>query len=99
MTWLAVVLLAGVCIFMRVAVPLGLGDNRPVWLERALAAATPALLAALVVTGTVSNGKRLDLDPRLAGTAAGAVVALARGPLLLVVVVAAAVTALIRATT
>jgi branched-subunit amino acid transport protein len=97
MTWLAVVLLAGVCVFMRVAVPLGLGDHRPAWLERALAAAMPALLAALVVAGTVSDGQRLDLDPRLAGVAAGAAVAFARGPLLLVVVTAAGVTALIRA--
>jgi branched-subunit amino acid transport protein len=96
-TWLAVALLAGVCVVMRVAVPLGLGEHRPPWLERALAAAMPALLAALVVAGTVSDGQRLDLDPRLAGVAAGAAVAFARGPLLLVVVVAAGVTALIRA--
>lgn len=96
MTWLAVVLLAGVCVFMRVAVPLGLGDRRPAGLERALDAAMPALLAALVVAGTVSDGQRLDLDPRLVGVAAGAVVAVARGPLLLVVVVAAGVTALTR---
>jgi branched-subunit amino acid transport protein len=98
-TWLAVALLAGVCVFMRVAVPLGLGDRRPAWLERALDAAIPALLAALVVAGAVSDGQRLDLDPRLAGVAAGAAVAFARGPLLLVVVAAAGVTALIRAVT
>jgi branched-subunit amino acid transport protein len=98
-TWLAVVLLAGVCVLMRVAVPLGLGDRRPAWLERGLDAAMPALLAALVVAGTVSDGQRLDLDPRLAGVAAGAAVAFARGPLLLVVVAAVGVTALIRAVT
>jgi branched-subunit amino acid transport protein len=98
-TWLAVVLLAGVCVFMRVAVPLGLGDRRPAWLERALDAAMPALLAALVVAGAVSDGQRLDLDPRLAGVAAGAAVVFARGPLLLVVVAAVGVTALIRAVT
>lgn len=99
MTWLAVVLLAGVCVFMRVAVPLGLGHRRPAWLERALDAAMPALLAALVVASSVSDGQRLVLDPRLAGVAAGAAVAFARGPLLLVIVVAAGVTALIRAVT
>jgi branched-subunit amino acid transport protein len=98
-TWLAVVLLAGVCVFMRVAVPLGLGHRRPAWLERALDAAMPALLAALVVASSVSDGQRLVLDPRLAGVAAGAAVAFARGPLLLVIVVAAGVTALIRAVT
>ena len=99
MTWLAVVLLAGVCVFMRVAVPLGLGGRRPAWLERALDAAMPALLAALVVAGAVSDGQRLALDALLGGVAAGGAVALARGPLLLVVVAAAGVTALIRAVT
>src|SRR5919204_366295 len=58
-----------------------------------------ALLAALVVASAVSDGQRLVLDPRLAGVAAGAAVAFARGPLLLVIVVAAGVTALIRAVT
>jgi branched-subunit amino acid transport protein len=99
MRWLAVALLACVCIFMRVAVPLGLGNRRPAWLERALAAAMPALLAALVVAGAVSDGRRLVLDPRLVGVAAGAVVAFARGSLLLVVVAAASVTALVRVVT
>jgi branched-subunit amino acid transport protein len=99
MTWHAVVLLAGVCVLMRVAVPLGLGERRPPWLERALDAALPALLAALVVSGAAADGQRLELDPRLAGVAAGAGVALARGPLLLVVVAAAGVTAALRALT
>jgi branched-subunit amino acid transport protein len=95
-SWLAVTLLAAVCVFMRVAVPLGLGDRRPAWFDRALTAALPALLAALVVAGTVADGRALEADPRLAGVAAGAVVAVARGPLLLVVVAAAGVTAALR---
>jgi branched-subunit amino acid transport protein len=97
MTWLTVALLAAVCVLMRVSVPLGLGDHRPEWFDRALTAALPALLAALVVAGSVSDGQRLAADPRLVGVAAGAVVALARGPLLLVVLVAAGVTAVLRA--
>ena len=96
MTWLAVALLAGVCIFMRVAVPLGLGDRRPAWFDRALGTALPALLAGLVVSSTVADGRTLTADPRLAGGAAGAVVVAARGPLLLVVVVATGVTATLR---
>ncbi|HEY0630500.1 MAG TPA: AzlD domain-containing protein [Thermoleophilaceae bacterium] len=99
MSWLAVGLLAGVCVLMRTAVPLGLGEHRPAWLERALEAALPALLAALVVVGTVADGQRLELDPRLAGVAAGATVVAARGPLLLVVVAAAGTTAVLRALT
>ncbi len=93
----AVASLAAVCIFMRVAVPLGLGEHRPPWLDRALAAALPALLAGLVVAGTVADGRSLEAGPRLAGVAAGAAVAVARGPLLLVVVAAAGVTAALRA--
>ena len=97
MTWPAVAMLAGVCVLMRVAVPLGLGDRRPPWLERGLSAALPALLAALVVVGTVADGQALEVDPRLAGVLAAGAVVLARGPLLLVIVVAAGVTAGLRA--
>jgi branched-subunit amino acid transport protein len=97
MTWVAVLALAALCVFMRVAVPLGLGDRRPAWLERALVGAQPALLAAFVVVGAVGGGQRLVVDERLAGLlVAGAVVAV-RGSLLLAVLSAAAVTALLRA--
>jgi branched-subunit amino acid transport protein len=82
---------------MRVAVPLGLGDRRPAWLDRALAAALPALLAALVVVGTVADERALEVDPRLAGVAAGGVAVAARAPLLVVVLIAAGVTAVLRA--
>ena len=44
----------------------------------------------------MADGRALEADPRLAGVAAGAVVAVARGPLLLVVVAAAGVTAALR---
>jgi branched-subunit amino acid transport protein len=95
-TWVAVGLLAAVCVFMRVAVPLGLGDRRPAWVDRALTAAVPALLAALVVVGTVAHGRALEAGPRLAGVAVGAIVAAARGRLWLVVATAAGVTAVMR---
>ncbi len=52
-----------------------------------------ALLAALVVTGTVVVGQRLVLDARLAGLAAAVVLLRVRAPLVLVVVGAAAATA------
>ena len=97
MNWVAVASLAAVCVFMRVAVPLGLGEHRPAWLDRALDAALPALLAGLVVAGTVADGQALEADPRLGGVAAGAAVVAARGSLLLVVVAAAGVTAGLRA--
>ncbi len=97
MTWVAVGALAVLCVFMRVAIPLGLGDRRPAWLERALAAAQPALLAAFVVAGTVGDGHRLVVDERLPGLLAAGVVVAVRGHVLLAVLAAAGVTAALRA--
>lgn len=92
----AVAALAIVCIGMRVAVPLGLGDRRPPSLERALKTAVPGLLAALVVTGAFAHGRHLDADARQAGLLTALVVIARRGPMLVIVIVAAAVTAALR---
>ncbi len=56
-----------------------------------------ALLAALVVSQTVVDGQELVVDARLPGVAAGAVAVWRGAPCWLVLVVAAAVTAAIRA--
>lgn len=56
-----------------------------------------ALLAALVVVQAVAVGKHLDFDaPRLAGFAVGAVAVWRRAPFLVIVLLAAATTALLR---
>lgn len=96
-TWVAVGLVAAICALMRVSVPLLLGQRPGVRLTRALELAVPTLLAALIVTQTFGAGQSLVIDPRLAGVAAGGLVALARKPLLLALVVAVGVTALTRA--
>ena len=57
----------------------------------------PALLAALVVSQTVVDGRSLVVDARLAGVAAGAFAVWRSAPFWLVLVIAAAVTAGIRA--
>lgn len=57
----------------------------------------PALLAALVAIGTFADGRTLVLDERVLGVGAAAVALRLRAPVLLVVVLAAAVTALARA--
>ncbi len=57
----------------------------------------PALLAALVVNQTVSDGQQLVLDARLAGVAAGAVAVWRGSPFWLVILVAAAVAGGLRA--
>ena len=70
--------------------------------DRALAVIAllaPALLAALVLTGTFTDEKELTLDPRAAGLACAALAALLRAPLLVTVLVAAVGTAAVRALT
>jgi branched-subunit amino acid transport protein len=69
----------------------------PPWAPRVIALLVPALLGALVLVGTVADGSRIVLDARLAGVAAGAAALLARAPLAVALVVAAAATALVRA--
>ncbi len=59
----------------------------------------PALLAALVVNQTVSDGQELVLDARLAGVVAGAIAVWRGAPFWLVILVAAAVAGGLRAVT
>ena len=95
--WFTVLALAAVSVAMRVTAPLLLGERRPERLDRSLTFAVPTLLAALVVTGTLVEGREVVLDPRLAGVAAATATAAARAPLLVAVLVAAVVTAGLRA--
>jgi hypothetical protein len=57
----------------------------------------PALLAALVATQTFGDGRHLVLDERAAGLAAAAVPVALKAPILVSVLVAAVVTAALRA--
>ena len=95
--WLVVAAVGAATIGIKSAGPVLLGGRplppRLVAVVRLLA---PALLAALVVTQTVVSGDRLVLDARLAGVAVAAVALVLRAPLLLVVVLAAASTAILR---
>lgn len=65
----------------------------------ALALLPPALLGALIVVQTVASDTSITFDARAAGVAAGAVAAWRNAPFIVVLVVAAAVTALVRAIT
>ena len=57
----------------------------------------PALLAALVVTATLAEGKEIAVGDQTAGVAVGGLVAWRTGSIIGCVVVAAAVTAALRA--
>lgn len=57
----------------------------------------PALLAALVVNQTVTDGQDVVLDARLVGVVAGAIAVWRGAPFWLVILIAAAVTGVFRA--
>jgi branched-subunit amino acid transport protein len=95
--WLAVSVIGAATILIKAAGPVLLGGRelppRVLDIVRLLA---PAVLAALVVTQVFGSGRSLVVDERLAGLAAAALALVFRAPVLLVVAVAAAVTALAR---
>jgi branched-subunit amino acid transport protein len=74
------------------------GRELPPALARVIPMLAPALLTALVVTETVGGpGRSIVIDARLGGLAVAAVAIAMRAPLIVVVVSAAAATALLRA--
>jgi branched-subunit amino acid transport protein len=98
--WLVVVLCGSVTVLMKALGPALLG-GKPLP-ERAMgvvALLAPAVLAALIATNTFASGRSLVIDARVAGVGAAAVALALRAPVLLVVVIAATVTAVLRAVT
>ena len=97
MTWVVIAVVGAVTILFKASGPVLLGGRelppRALALVEVLA---PAMLAALVVTQTVGGDREIVLDERILGVAAGAVAIWLRAPLIVVMVVAAAVAALIR---
>jgi uncharacterized membrane protein len=95
--WLTIALVAVASATLKAAGPLLLGDHRLGPRATAvIALLAPALLTALVLVDTVTAGRRLVVDARLAGVAAAGVALLLRAPVLLVLAVAVATTALLR---
>lgn len=83
---------------LKAAGPLALGVRPiPDWLSRLSRLAPAALLASLIAASTFVTDTRLVLDARLAGLAAAAVALRLKAPFAVVVLVAAAVTATVRA--
>jgi branched-subunit amino acid transport protein len=98
MTWLLVLSLAGAAYLFKVTglVIVG-GRSLPPVVERCLTLVPAALISALIVKDTVSVGDELVLDARLPGVLAAVVAARLRAPLIAVIVLGAAVTAVARA--
>jgi branched-subunit amino acid transport protein len=98
--WLAVAAVGAATIAIKAAGPLLLGGRPlPPRLAGMVELLAPTLLAALVATAVLGDGRRLVVDARLAGLVAAAVALRLRAPLLAVIAVAAATTALVRALT
>ncbi len=103
MTWSGIALLAAGAYALK-----ALGLLGPGWFGRAgrplpqrieaIATLVPvALLSALIVVQAFTEGRTLEFDARLAGMAAAAVAVVLRAPFVVVIVLAAAVTAALRA--
>jgi branched-subunit amino acid transport protein len=96
--WILIVLVAALTAAIKAAGPIALGGRElPGWFSSIVTAMPAAVLAALVVTAALANGQELSIGPETAGVAAAGVVAWRGGSVITCVLVAAAVTAGLRA--
>ena len=96
--WLTVAAVAAATIAIKAAGPVVLGGRQlPEPVLRVVALLPAALLAALVAVLTVQSDGGLVLDARVIGVGVGLVAILLRAPILLVVILAGAATAVARA--
>lgn len=92
-----VVLATGTYVF-KAAGPLVLGDRRlPVRLQSLVDLLPAALLASLAIVSTVGEGPAVTLDARLVGLIVAGVALWRRAPFVVVIIVASAATATVRA--
>lgn len=98
--WITIAGLTVATVALKAAGPLIVGGRE--LSARALAVIAllaPALLTALIVTGTFTDEGELTVDARAAGLACAGVAVVLRAPLLITVLVAAVGTAVVRAVT
>ncbi len=97
----SVVLIAGCAVMtfaIKAAGPIALGGRElPAWFTGVVVLLAPALLAALIVTQALADGQKLTIGPDTAGVVAGGLVAWRLGSVIGCVLVAAGVTAGLRA--
>ena len=95
--WLVVVSVGAATMAMKSAGPVLLGGRElPPPVMGAIRLLAPAVLAALVVVQAIGGDRQIVVDERLVGLGAAFIALLLRAPLVLVVVVAAGSTALLR---
>lgn len=98
MSWAAIGVLAGGSYLFKAVGLLGFARLRPgPWFERLAALIPPALLSALVLVQTFTTDGSLTIDARAVGLVAGGLAVWREAPFIVVVTLAAASTALVRA--
>ncbi|HEY6760967.1 MAG TPA: AzlD domain-containing protein [Baekduia sp.] len=96
--WIVVLGAGGGTLVLKGLAPAVLGDRAlPDRLMGVMALLAPTLLAALIVTNTFATGRHLVLDARAAGLAAALIAVLLRAPVLVVILAAAVTAAVLRA--
>jgi branched-subunit amino acid transport protein len=98
--WFVVALTGAATMLIKATGPVLLGGRElPARVVGVVELLAPALLAALVVTQVFADDRDLVVDSRVVGLSAGALAVVARAPLIVTVVIAAAATAMVRALT
>jgi branched-subunit amino acid transport protein len=98
MTWTLIGLCALVTALIKAAGPVALGGrDLPQWATGVITLMAPALLAALVCVSALADHKKLGVGADTAGVAVAGVTLVRGANIIVAVIVAAAVTALIRA--
>ena len=96
--WMMIIALAASAYLLKMFGLVVLGSRQlPKVFDRCLSLIPAALLSALVLKDTFSVGQSLVFDARVAGFVVAVVAAWRRAPLIVVVVLAASATALLRA--
>jgi branched-subunit amino acid transport protein len=96
-TWTLIILLTlGAYAFKVTGLVFLGGRSLPPIFERCLALIPAAVVTALVMKDTFTQGQELVLDARALGIAVAVIAAWRKAPLIVVIVVGAAVTALVR---
>ena len=96
--WVVVVVVGVATVLFKAAGPVFLGGRMlPQRVRSVVDLLAPVLLTALVVTQTFGGEEDVTIDARLPGVAAGAVAVWRHVPLVPAMVIAALVTALVRA--
>jgi hypothetical protein len=93
------VLAIGTVLMKTIGPVLAGGRQPPAPLTRIIALVAPAVISALIVTGTFTQGQQLTIDARAAGVGVGAVALWLRVPAVLAMLMAAIVCALLRFST